>query len=1313
MAPALGSGQQESQNVLAYVHNSGRLSTQTHRAGIAEQNLLSNIMRTIAHQKKEAQRATGIKPQKRSLQHSAVKSSWNLRIHKREVQGELSGISNEIPRDAPESFGLASALLQGESAAEYEVLGELGAGNMGVVYRAIQTSLNRELAIKTLRSDVRDPLHDQEMFVSEAVVTANLVHPNIVPIHDLGRTEDGKLFYSMKQVSGISWITVMKLKSLEENLDILMKVCDAVAYAHSRGVINRDLKPENVIVGDFGEVIVLDWGLAVTTPEFEKRNSVLIDYRGCAGTPAYMPPELAEDDVSLVCPQSDVYLLGAILFEILEGFPPHLLKSLQDIHDPDHQFAAVVEAVVNNEIEEDVVNTGELMQIARRAMATFPHERYSSVEEFQEAIREYRITGRAEELLEKALDRSNTDYDEFQQSVALFSDALHKWPENRRALRGDKTAREAFARLALKKGDLDLGLEIVAGRDDEELLAMTSKLRKSRRMRSLMKVTWLMLFAAAVVFMVWNVRERREAEFARQKAEEVTQELVTANGNLDEQKEKAAAAKREAEQATATAEAEQKAAEKLRKEAVDLEAKVAAEQVNAQKAKADADKATMDATKAQAEAMMAQKLAEEEQKKAKVAAADAMMARAAADEAEMRAVELKKATELQEIELVKGRIDVAYELRQYSEVVRLGQEALEKLKQNPQFDKQQQQAIEQKINNAQRNGGNVQLQLEMLPLSSATSKNGQTIVVAYNSTADRPRRIEFLSRTGDGLSAAEMQKQEARLPGGPLRRIYVSPRGSVVAAAGLSLLWQRDADGSFRTLTLSGSDKFPAFGHCLFSGDEKRVYLVEEDRACTVHIYELANESAKLLVKRSLYGDSGSFKCQDIVLLPDESCLVCVPQGEDDSSCRAFYLKWADGLPTISAIGGRAPDLKGVQSLVNSTTRSRVNLLELTPDGNQLLVGIDHGGKHSMVLVPKRTPANQEYFPFENLEADSATFECISETLPAEISFSQDGTRLAASILNSKRNNIQLWDIVDGVVQNCQRGGLLTLSERSGTLLSGVAGNVLSLAFAEGNHDRLVCVSKEDSRISQWDLATYSDFVKSLEELRDSFRSIGALSAAGPSDEVPLAGTIPKISKRNLLKLGEPVPAVFLLQDEDGSSGGRMGERVREIDQKAEIFSAEFSEDGERVLVGADDLAAHVYSSKTGNRTLSMVGRIDWLLGSDAPNYFVEGHNSNIKSVRFLPPNGDLLLTSENLGVISVWDAKVDADGVGQERSRLLPRFSASDFAISDDGKWVLVVEQKSMLIPMPASLINFCIRACFGTLRRSEIHFRLSRFGC
>eukprot|EP01025_Chloroclados_australasicus_P014445 TRINITY_DN16774_c0_g1_i1.p1 TRINITY_DN16774_c0_g1~~TRINITY_DN16774_c0_g1_i1.p1 ORF type:complete len:164 (-),score=14.71 TRINITY_DN16774_c0_g1_i1:35-526(-) len=131
----------------------------------------------------------------------AGKSQWDLRIHKCDVLGTLTGIPNEIPSRPEDAIGLQTALVDDKLVSDYEIVNELGAGNMGVVYRARQTSLNREVAIKTLKpkkgsgsqssggSQQQD--YEQEMFVSEAVVTSNLVHPNIVPIHDLARTADG------------------------------------------------------------------------------------------------------------------------------------------------------------------------------------------------------------------------------------------------------------------------------------------------------------------------------------------------------------------------------------------------------------------------------------------------------------------------------------------------------------------------------------------------------------------------------------------------------------------------------------------------------------------------------------------------------------------------------------------------------------------------------------------------------------------------------------------------------------------------------------------------------------------------------------------------------------------------------------------------------------------------------------------------------------------------------------------------------------------------------------------------------------------
>jgi len=220
---------------------------------------------------------------------------------------------------------------------------------------------------------IQDSFANQELFVSEAVITAALVHPNIIPVHDLGLDDQGRLFYSMKEVKGKPWSGLIEREDpqrrrveLEKNLEILLKVCDAVAYAHRQGVINRDLKPENVAVGEYGEVIVLDWGLAVPLDDVTQSGgaptwpAVLRVLPGPAGTPGYMAPELAEIGLERICSQTDVYLLGAMLFEILEGYPPHLLQEFQAL-PKDQLLRAVFDAVVQNRIEENVQYKGELM----------------------------------------------------------------------------------------------------------------------------------------------------------------------------------------------------------------------------------------------------------------------------------------------------------------------------------------------------------------------------------------------------------------------------------------------------------------------------------------------------------------------------------------------------------------------------------------------------------------------------------------------------------------------------------------------------------------------------------------------------------------------------------------------------------------------------------------------------------------------------------------------------------------------------------------------------------------------------------------
>ncbi|MCA9261828.1 MAG: protein kinase, partial [Planctomycetales bacterium] len=181
----------------------------------------------------------------------------------------LSVKSRQVRTASTEPTFIASSA----DAPDYELLNVIGEGGMGVVYAARQSSIARTVALKMLKGGA-GTAEQRDKFISEAVVTGELDHPNIVPIYDLGSNDDGALFYSMKRVKGTPWCDVIQERGLEENLNIFLRVCDAVAFAHVNGVIHRDLKPENVMLGDYGEVLVMDWGLARISPNFPNAASV-------------------------------------------------------------------------------------------------------------------------------------------------------------------------------------------------------------------------------------------------------------------------------------------------------------------------------------------------------------------------------------------------------------------------------------------------------------------------------------------------------------------------------------------------------------------------------------------------------------------------------------------------------------------------------------------------------------------------------------------------------------------------------------------------------------------------------------------------------------------------------------------------------------------------------------------------------------------------------------------------------------------------------------------------------------------------------
>ncbi|MBL8933652.1 MAG: serine/threonine protein kinase, partial [Archangium sp.] len=236
----------------------------------------------------------------------------------------------EPPRDAEEG---ARALAQLRALAGQETYadeGLLGRGGMGVVRLSTQQSLNRKVAVKSLRPD-RAGESEIEALVAEAWRTGRLEHPNILPVYSLRLLPDGQPELVMKRIEGRSWSeelranpvfvdSTLRRESLSRHLLVLGQVCHALHFAHARGLVHRDVKPDNVMLGAFGEVYLVDWGIA-TAPG---------PARGLAGTPAYAAPEMLGGD-GVLSAATDVYLLGAVLFEVLTGQPPHLRATPSEV----------------------------------------------------------------------------------------------------------------------------------------------------------------------------------------------------------------------------------------------------------------------------------------------------------------------------------------------------------------------------------------------------------------------------------------------------------------------------------------------------------------------------------------------------------------------------------------------------------------------------------------------------------------------------------------------------------------------------------------------------------------------------------------------------------------------------------------------------------------------------------------------------------------------------------------------------------------------------------------------------------------------
>ena len=299
----------------------------------------------------------------------------------------------------------------------YQVTGEVARGGMGVILRVRDKGFRRDLAMKVLPKDEieRDTEYDSRTsrFLEEAQVTGQLEHPGVVPVHEVGLDDERQLYFTMRLVKGKTFGEVIKLSRAGEEgwtttraLGVLLKVCETMAFAHDKGVVHRDLKPDNVMVGRFGETYVMDWGLARVTGRKQRADpdvamrSILTTARkdsdssqgsstdtlegDVVGTPAYMPPEQARGELERLGPRSDVYSLGAMLYHLLAGEAPYAAE-----RGPARVLAALLEGPPDALEGKAGDASAELLAICQKAMAREPEARYESMLAFADDLHAY------------------------------------------------------------------------------------------------------------------------------------------------------------------------------------------------------------------------------------------------------------------------------------------------------------------------------------------------------------------------------------------------------------------------------------------------------------------------------------------------------------------------------------------------------------------------------------------------------------------------------------------------------------------------------------------------------------------------------------------------------------------------------------------------------------------------------------------------------------------------------------------------------------------------------------------------------------
>ncbi len=351
----------------------------------------------------------------------------------------------------------------------YEPGDPLGEGGSGFVFSAFDNSFMREVALKVIRPRNAEHQKKVERFINEARISANLEHPGILPVYDIGFTKTGEVYFTMRKVKGTTLGDAVRsaekgkvperIALFSERCEIMVRVCDAIAYAHDRGFVHQDIKPDNILLGEFGEVLIVDWGTA------SKGENLITKKKNMFGTPAYMSPEQARREQS--DHRSDVYCLGATLFHLLTFTFPTWSEDMEDFWKKKRN--GIIDPIPA-EIKKKI--PVYLLDITYRAMAADPEQRYQSAADLRTALKNFQSHIESINLCMSAMKdfyraEESGEYSSFARARFGFEQALSAWSENTDARKGLSLADSSHALCAIKKGDLEIARGLI-NRDDPD-----------------------------------------------------------------------------------------------------------------------------------------------------------------------------------------------------------------------------------------------------------------------------------------------------------------------------------------------------------------------------------------------------------------------------------------------------------------------------------------------------------------------------------------------------------------------------------------------------------------------------------------------------------------------------------------------------------------------------------------------------------------------------------------------------------------------------------------------------------------------------